>query len=65
MRASPRGLVLSSSTSASRSAHMALTWSFDSLSIPSLCATACTFLVLVPVRYISATAATTALSTRW
>ena len=39
---------------------MALTWSPDILS-----ATLCTFLVLGPVACISATAATTARSTRW
>ena len=44
---------------------MALTWSFESLSIPLAAATFWTVLVLGPVAYISATAATTARSTRW
>lgn len=44
---------------------MALTWSFDSRSMPIAAATLCTFLVLVPVAYISLTAATIALSTLW
>ena len=41
------------------------TWSFDSLDIPSLSAMLCTLRVEVPVAYISATADTTARSTRW
>lgn len=65
MRSSPSGRATSSSTSESRLSHMALTWSFESRSMPMACAALCTFLVLVPVAYISATAATTALSTRW
>lgn len=44
---------------------MALTWSFESRSTPMAWATFWTFLVLVPVAYISATAATIALSTLW
>lgn len=44
---------------------MALTWSFGILSMPMAAATLCTFLVLVPVACISATAVTTARSTRW
>ena len=65
MSSAPSGLAASSSTSASRLAQMALTWSLDSLSMPMAAATFWTFLVLVPVAYISATAATTARSTRW
>ena len=44
---------------------MALTWSLESLSTPSFSAIFWTFLVLVPVAYISATAATSARSTLW
>ena len=44
---------------------MALTWSFDSLDTPILSATLWTLRVLVPVAYISATAAARARSTRW
>ena len=44
---------------------MALTWSFDSLSIPIAAAIFCTFLVLAPVAHVSATAATIARSTLW
>jgi hypothetical protein len=44
---------------------MALTWSFESLETPIFSATLCTLRVLVPVAYISATAATRARSTRW
>lgn len=44
---------------------MAPTCSPDILSMPMADATLCTFLVLVPVACISATAATTARSTRW
>ena len=44
---------------------MALTWSFDRRSMPIAAATLATLRVLVPVAYISATAATTARSTRW
>ena len=51
--------------SASRSFAMALTWSFDSLDIPSFSAMRYTLPVKVPVAYISATADTTARSTRW
>lgn len=43
---------------------MALTWSFESLETPIFSATLCTLRVLVPVAYISATAATRARSTR-
>lgn len=43
---------------------MALTRSLDILSMPMAAATLCTFLVLVPVAHVSATAATTARSTR-
>ena len=64
MGRSPSGLVESSSTSESRLAQMALTWSLDILSMPMAAAALCTFLVLVPVAYTSATAATTARSTR-
>lgn len=56
---------MSSATSASRSFAIALTWSFDSLDIPSLSAMRCTLRVEVPVAYISATAGTTARSARW
>ena len=56
---------MSSATSASRSFAMALTWSFDSLDIPSFSAMRCTLRVEAPVAYISATADTTARSTRW
>ena len=55
----------SSATSASRFFAIALTWSFDNLEMPSFSATRCTLRVDVPVAYISATAATTARSTRW
>lgn len=61
----PRGLPSSSSTSTSSDCAVALTWSLESLSTPSLSAIRCTFLVLVPMAYISSTAATSALSTRW
>ena len=44
---------------------MALTWSFDSLDIPSFSAMRYTLRVEVPVAYISATADTTARLTRW
>ena len=50
--------------SASRLEAMALTWSFESLETPIFSATLCTLRVLVPVAYISATAATRARSTR-
>lgn len=43
---------------------MVLTWSFDSLDIPSFSAMRCTLRVEVPVVCISATADTTARSTR-
>ena len=36
---------------------MALTWSFDSRSMPIAAATSCTFLVLVPVAHVSPAAA--------
>lgn len=48
----------------SRLEAMALTWSFESLETPIFSATLCTLRVLVPVAYISATAATRARSTR-
>lgn len=51
--------------SASRLEAMALTWSFESLETPIFSATLCALRVLVPVAYISATAATSARSTRW
>ena len=44
---------------------MALTWSFESLATPIFSATLATFLVLVPVAYISATQPASARSTRW
>ena len=44
---------------------MLLTWSLESLPIPILSAILWTFLVLVPVSYISATAAMSALSVLW
>ena len=44
---------------------MALTWSFESRSMPIAAATFWTLRVLVPVAYISETAATIARSTRW
>lgn len=49
----------------SRLEAMALTWSFESLPTPIFSATLRTLRVLVPVAYISATAATRAQSTRW
>lgn len=51
--------------SASRLEAIALTWSFESLETPIFSATLRTLRVLVPVAYISATAATRARSTRW
>ena len=44
---------------------MTLAWSLESLDIPFFSAMRCTFRVLVPVAYISTTAATSARSTRW
>lgn len=61
----PSGRETSSSTSASRCSQIALTWSLERRSTPIAAATFCTFLVLVPVAYISLTAATIALSTLW
>ena len=47
------------------SSIIALTWSLESLDTPIFSATRCTLRVLVPVAYISTTAATRARSTRW
>lgn len=44
---------------------MALTWSFESRSMPMACATLRALRVLVPVAHVSLTAATIARSTRW
>ena len=65
MARAPSGPSARSAISASRLAAMALTRSLPSLSMPIFSAILCTFLVLVPVAYISATAATSARSTRW
>ena len=65
MRSPERSRPRSSAASASRLDAMALTWSLDSLSMPIAAATLATLRVLVPVAYISLTAATTARSTRW
>ena len=46
----PRGLPSSSSTSTSSDCAIALTWSFESLSTPSLSAIRCTFLCSCPWR---------------
>ncbi len=62
---SPRGLAGSSPTSASRLLAMLLAWSFESLPVPILPAILWTFLVLVPVPCISATAAMSALPVLW
>lgn len=54
MREGPRGLAASSSASESGCSHMALTWSFESRSMPIAAATPpCTLLVLVPVAHVS------------
>ena len=65
MRRPDRSRPRSSSASASRLDAMALTCSFDRRSMPIAAATLATLRVLVPVAYISLTAATTARSTRW
>lgn len=51
--------------SASRLEAVALTWSSESLETLIFSTTLCTLRVLVPVAYISATAATRARPTRW
>ena len=48
-----------------RSRAMVLTWSFESLDTPILSVALWTLCVLVPVTYISATAAARAWSPRW
>ena len=65
MRRPDRSRPKSSSLSASRPDTMALTWSFDSLSMPIAAAALATLRVLVPVAYISLTAAASARSTLW
>lgn len=59
----PSGLAHRSSMSASKLRVMAPIWSFESLETPTFSATICTLRLLVPVAYISATAAITAFTT--